>query len=134
MAKSPEPPVFLDIPAVALETIETLERELGCSGVLAQVLARRGLGDPVAAAAFLAAAEAHRPGAFRGMATAVDLVLSHIERRSTITVHGDYDCATESARQRSSSPSCANWEPTSTGTCPTARPRATGCPSIRLRR
>jgi single-stranded-DNA-specific exonuclease len=92
MAKSPEPPVFLDIPAVALETIETLERELGCSGVLAQVLARRGLGDPVAAAAFLAAAEAHRPGAFRGMATAVDLVLSHIERRSTITVHGDYDC------------------------------------------
>jgi single-stranded-DNA-specific exonuclease len=91
----PEPhqlAVRLEIPAVSMAVIETLERELGVSRVLAQVLARRGLADPAAAREFLDAAEAHRPGAFRGMSVAVELVLGHIARRSTITVHGDYDC------------------------------------------
>jgi single-stranded-DNA-specific exonuclease len=84
--------VRLEIPVVSMATIETLERELGVSLVLAQVLARRGYGDPVAAREFLEASESHRPGAFRGMDTAVALVLGHISRGSTITVHGDYDC------------------------------------------
>ena len=89
---SPDPPVRLEIAAVSIEAVETLERELGCSGVLAQVLARRGLADPQAARAFLAAEETHRPGEFRGMGSAVELVLAHLSRGSTITVHGDYDC------------------------------------------
>ena len=92
MAKTLDPAVRLQIPTVSLEALETLERELGASRVLAQVLVARGLADPAAASAFLAASEAHRPGAFRGIGAAVDLVLGHIERNSTITVHGDYDC------------------------------------------
>jgi single-stranded-DNA-specific exonuclease len=92
MAKTLDPAVRLQIPTVALEALETLERELGASRVLAQVLVSRGLADPAAAEAFLAAREEHRPGAFRGIGAAVDLVLGHIARNSTITVHGDYDC------------------------------------------
>ena len=92
MPESLQPAVRLEIPVVSMTVIETLERELGVSGVLAQVLARRGLADPAAAREFLDAAEAHQPAAFRGMAVAVELVLGHIARRSTITVHGDYDC------------------------------------------
>jgi single-stranded-DNA-specific exonuclease len=84
--------VLLDLPRFSIETVEGLERGLGISGVLAQVLAARGLGDPAAAREFLDASQAHRPGEFRGMAAAVDLVASHIDRGSTITVHGDYDC------------------------------------------
>jgi single-stranded-DNA-specific exonuclease len=87
-----DPPVRLEIATVALETIETLERELGCSHVLAQALARRGLADPAAAREFLDCAQAHRPDAFRGIGSAVELVLGHVRRGSTITVHGDYDC------------------------------------------
>jgi single-stranded-DNA-specific exonuclease len=92
MSQSPDQAVRLEIASVSIEAIETLERSLGCSRVLAQVLVRRGLGDPPAAAEFLACAETHRPGAFRGMGVAVELVLGHLARGSRITVHGDYDC------------------------------------------
>jgi single-stranded-DNA-specific exonuclease len=68
-----------------------LARELGVSETLATVLVRRGFSDPAAARSFLAAADAHDPFAFEGMGTAVDLVLSHVERSSPIAVHGDYD-------------------------------------------
>ena len=68
-----------------------LERELGVSHVLAQVLMRRGLGDPAAARAFLAAEEAHPPAAFAGMDAAVELIAQHVAAGSRITVHGDYD-------------------------------------------
>jgi single-stranded-DNA-specific exonuclease len=84
--------VRIEIPVVSIGAVETLERELAVSRVLAQVLARRGLADPAAARAFLEASETHRPGAFRGMTAAVELVLGHVSRGSTITVHGDYDC------------------------------------------
>jgi single-stranded-DNA-specific exonuclease len=90
--KHSDPPVRLEIATVALETVETLERELGCSNVLAQALARRGLADPAAAREFLECAQAHRPEDFRGIGSAVELVLGHVARSSTITVHGDYDC------------------------------------------
>jgi single-stranded-DNA-specific exonuclease len=89
---SEQPMVRLEIPVVSMAAIDTLERELGVSRVLAQVLARRGLADPLAAREFLEASEVHRPGAFRGMTAAVELVLGHISRGSRITVHGDYDC------------------------------------------
>ena len=83
---------IIEIPSLAPGTVDVLERELGCSGVIAQVLARRGLEDPSAARAFLAAADAHRPDELRGIGAAVDLVLGHVARGSRITVHGDYDC------------------------------------------
>ncbi len=71
--------------------VARLEREVGVSGVVAQVLVRRGLGDPAAAAAWLAADERHAPGAFAGIDDAVDLVLGHVWAGTRITVHGDYD-------------------------------------------
>jgi single-stranded-DNA-specific exonuclease len=68
-----------------------LAAELGCSHVLAQVLVRRGLGEPQAARAFLAGAETHPLEAWPGLAEAAAGILAHVERRSRITVHGDYD-------------------------------------------
>ncbi len=69
-----------------------LERELGVTHTLAQVLARRGLSDPAVARNFLAAGECHDPSAFGGMEAAVAVVRRHLEARTRITVHGDYDC------------------------------------------
>jgi single-stranded-DNA-specific exonuclease len=78
--------------------VEALRAELGLGRTLAQVLVRRGLGDPAQARAFLAADEAHDPRAFAGMEGAVDVLLRHVRERTRITVHGDYDvdgvCAT----------------------------------------
>ena len=70
---------------------ERLAAELGLSHVLAQVLVRRGFGDPAEARAFLAAAEAHPLEAFGGLREAAERILGHVGRRSRITVHGDYD-------------------------------------------
>jgi single-stranded-DNA-specific exonuclease len=64
---------------------------LGVSHVLAQVMVRRGLADPEAARAFLAAEERHPLDAFGGLRAAAGLILGHIGRGSRITVHGDYD-------------------------------------------
>ena len=68
-----------------------LAGELGLSGVLAQVLVRRGLAEPDAARAFLAAADEHPLDAFGGLREAAEQILGHVRRRSRITVHGDYD-------------------------------------------
>jgi single-stranded-DNA-specific exonuclease len=69
---------------------ERLSARLGCSHVLAQVLVRRGLGEPAAARAFLEAAEAHPLEAWPGLAAVAGRILAHVGR-SRITVHGDYD-------------------------------------------
>jgi single-stranded-DNA-specific exonuclease len=88
----------LEIPVYDFEAAGLLERELGVSHVLGQVLVRRGLGDPAAARAFLAADESYEPEAFLGIADAVAMTRRHIAAGSRITVHGDYDvdgvCAT----------------------------------------
>ena len=71
---------------------ERLAADLGVSHVLAQVLVRRGLGDPAAARAFLAAADAHPLDAFGGLREAARARSSATSRGgSRITVHGDYD-------------------------------------------
>ena len=70
---------------------QRLAGELGVSGVLAQVLVRRGLGEPAAARAFLAGAAEHPLDAFGGLRAAAAQILGHVGRRSRITVHGDYD-------------------------------------------
>lgn len=69
-----------------------LERDLGISHTLAQVLVRRGLSDPSAARAFLAAEEEHDPLAVPGAAGAAATVSRHLDAGTAITVHGDYDC------------------------------------------
>jgi single-stranded-DNA-specific exonuclease len=82
-----------DLPA-AIE----LERTLGVSHVLSQILVRRGYGEIEAARAFLAASERHRPEQIEGIGDAVAVIADHIARSSRIVVHGDYDvdgvCAT----------------------------------------
>jgi single-stranded-DNA-specific exonuclease len=71
--------------------VERLERELGVSGPLAQVLVRRGLGEPARARAFLAADEEHPPTAFAGIEQAIEPILRHVDSGERITIHGDYD-------------------------------------------
>jgi single-stranded-DNA-specific exonuclease len=86
------------IPGYDLAAAAALERDLGVSHVLAQVLVRRGLADPAAASGFLHPCEAHDPGAFEGIDQAVALIERHVRAAGRIVVHGDYDvdgvCAT----------------------------------------
>lgn len=88
----------LEIPGYDLPAALVLERVLGVSHVLSQILVRRGFCDPLAARGFLDAADAHESSRFAGINAAVGLILRHIDAGSRITVHGDYDvdgvCAT----------------------------------------
>jgi single-stranded-DNA-specific exonuclease len=70
---------------------ERLSAQLGVSSVLAQVLVRRGRGEPRAARAFLEAADEHPLDAFGGLREAAERILRHVRSGSRITVHGDYD-------------------------------------------
>ncbi len=68
-----------------------LERALGVSETLAQVLVRRGLEEPEQARAFLEADEWHPPAAFVGIEEALAAILARVRAGGRITVHGDYD-------------------------------------------
>src|SRR3954471_22184045 len=81
----------LDIPDCHLADAWRPERELGVSSALAQVLVRRGLGEPAAAQAFLVAEDVHDPSQFAGIDQAVELIMRHVRDGTRITVHGDYD-------------------------------------------
>ena len=80
-----------DIAPYDFAAAERLGAELGLSHVLAQVLVRRGLGEPATARRFLEAEVAHPLDAFGGLRAAAGTILAHVGRRSRITVHGDYD-------------------------------------------
>ena len=88
----------LEIPAYDLTAALALRRELGISHVMAQVLVRRGIVEPLAARSFLEPREAHEPSAFAGIDRALAVIERHIAQGSRIVVHGDYDvdgvCAT----------------------------------------
>jgi single-stranded-DNA-specific exonuclease len=73
------------------EDVARLRRELSVSSALAQVLVRRGFGEPARARAFLAAEEEHSPAAFAGIEQAVSAILAHVAAKQRITIHGDYD-------------------------------------------
>jgi single-stranded-DNA-specific exonuclease len=83
--------VRFEIPDCPREHVVRLVAEVGVSDALAQVLVRRGLAEPAAAGAFLAAREAHSPEAFAGIAQAVEPILRHVRAGERITIHGDYD-------------------------------------------
>ncbi len=68
-----------------------LADELALDPVVAQLLVRRGLGDPRAAAEFLSADQSFSPADFDGIDDAVALALDHIGSDSKILIHGDYD-------------------------------------------
>jgi single-stranded-DNA-specific exonuclease len=90
-ARSQPPRRRLAVAPYDVAAARTLVDALGVSPVLAQVLVRRGLGDPEAARAFLAAEDRHDPLAWAGMAEAVDVIRRHVAAGTRITVHGDYD-------------------------------------------
>jgi single-stranded-DNA-specific exonuclease len=75
----------------AAEDVQRLQRELGVSAAMAQVLVRRGQSDPAGARAFLAAEEEHPPSAFAEIDVAIGVILEHLRLRRRITIHGDYD-------------------------------------------
>jgi single-stranded-DNA-specific exonuclease len=85
------PSTRFEIPECPGADVDRLKRELGVSGPIAQVLVRRGFGEPAHARAFLAADEEHPPSAFAGIEDAVESVLGRVERGERITIHGDYD-------------------------------------------
>ena len=68
-----------------------IEDALGLSHAAASILARRGLGDPEEARAFLAGAPPSDPLALPGAVEACELVLRHVREGSRILVFGDYD-------------------------------------------
>ena len=74
------------------ERVDALSRELGLSDTTATVLVRRGLGDPAAARAFLAAEPPrHDPFRLGDMAAAVARIRVAVRDGQRICVHGDYD-------------------------------------------
>src|SRR4051794_32410115 len=83
--------VRLEVSPYDFAAAARLTAELSCSHVLAQVLVRRGLGEPEAARRFLEAGVTHPLSAWPGLARTAWRVLEHVERGSRITVHGDYD-------------------------------------------
>ncbi|MGH2852964.1 MAG: single-stranded-DNA-specific exonuclease RecJ [Solirubrobacteraceae bacterium] len=90
MAAHPPPRRFQIAPCPEPQ-LRALQRALGVSGALAQVLVRRGLADPERARAFLAADAEHPPAAFAGIDKALTAILAHVRAGTRITVHGDYD-------------------------------------------
>ena len=80
-----------DIAPYDFAAARRLEGALGVSHTVAQVLARRGLTDPAAARAFLAADTRHPLDAFGGLREGAEVVWRHVQAGSRITVHGDYD-------------------------------------------
>jgi single-stranded-DNA-specific exonuclease len=71
--------------------VARLCEQLRVSDALAQVLVRRGYGDPDAARAFLAAQECHELDEFTGLRSAAESILAHVRAGNQITIHGDYD-------------------------------------------
>lgn len=88
----------LEIPPCDLAAARALERELGISRVLAQILVRRRFCTPGLARAFLDGSELHSPQHFAGLEQLVATIRRHICTGARIAVHGDYDvdgvCAT----------------------------------------
>ncbi|MGC9220441.1 MAG: single-stranded-DNA-specific exonuclease RecJ [Solirubrobacteraceae bacterium] len=88
----------VELPPYDLRAALRLERELGVSHIVAQVLVRRGYAEVDRATAFLNASERHSPECFSGIQEAVETIRRHVAGRGRIVVHGDYDvdgvCAT----------------------------------------
>lgn len=88
----------LEIPACDLAAALELERELGISRIVAEILVRRRLSTVADARLFLEGAGFHAADAFAGIEDVVQIIRRHISSGARITVHGDYDvdgvCAT----------------------------------------
>ena len=90
-ARVPLTDVRLQVAPYDFSAAQRLRDLLGISHVTAQVLVRRGLGDPAAAREFVDADVRHPLDAFGGLRDGAALILDHAAHGSRITVHGDYD-------------------------------------------
>lgn len=78
---------------VAYADVVRLQEALDCPELLAWVLTRRGLADPIEARAFLASdGPLDPPESIPGIPEAADRVARAIRGNERIVVHGDYDC------------------------------------------
>ncbi|HLM85143.1 MAG TPA: single-stranded-DNA-specific exonuclease RecJ [Solirubrobacteraceae bacterium] len=84
-------PCRFQIPECVPADVARLQRELGVSAPLGQVLVRRGMAEPASAHAFLNGGEEHPPAAFAGIDEAVAAIVRHLASGERITIHGDYD-------------------------------------------
>jgi single-stranded-DNA-specific exonuclease len=88
----------IELPPYDIGAALALERELGVSHVLAQILVRRGYMDAAAVRELLSPTERYDASLFSGIDATVELILGHVRGGSRIVVHGDYDvdgvCAT----------------------------------------
>ena len=91
VAPPPRPVARLEVAPLCVADVLRLERELGVTHPVAQVLVRRGLADPDAARRWLAADEEHDPPRIARLDAAVTTILRHVGAGTAITVHGDYD-------------------------------------------
>jgi single-stranded-DNA-specific exonuclease len=83
--------IRFDIAPCPAASVSRLQKELGISSVIAQVLVRRGLTDPEMARDFLSGETEHDAGEFSSMAQITERLLAHVREGTLITVHGDYD-------------------------------------------
>jgi single-stranded-DNA-specific exonuclease len=76
--------------------VVAVEAALGCPEPVAWALVRRGMADPEAARAFLAAADPtaplEPPQSIPGVVEAAERLALAVRRSEPIVVHGDYDC------------------------------------------
>ena len=73
----------IELPTYDLAAALELERELGVGHVVAQILVRRGHGDPAVARAFLSPEERHDPNLFDGIGAAIETIQRHIRVRQS---------------------------------------------------
>lgn len=83
--------VRFDVPDCNPADVACLREQLGVSDTVAQVLVRRGHGDPERARAFLAARDRHDLDVFAGLRDAAALIAGRASAGRQITIHGDYD-------------------------------------------
>ncbi|HXC45003.1 MAG TPA: single-stranded-DNA-specific exonuclease RecJ, partial [Solirubrobacteraceae bacterium] len=83
--------IRFEIPDCDPASVARLRDRLGVSDALAQVLTRRGYGDPRRAEMFLNADERHALERFAGLDVAAEMILAAVGARRRVTIHGDYD-------------------------------------------
>ncbi len=73
--------------------IEALQASASIPPLVAQLLLRRGVADPESARRFLESrlAQLREPELLPGIPRAVEIILDHVARRSSIVIYGDYD-------------------------------------------
>ena len=76
------------------DLVDRLEKSAGVSPVIAQLLAARGITDPVRIQKFLTASmgDLHDPGLLPNMSEGAEAVFDAVRQKKKIVVFGDYDC------------------------------------------